>query len=109
MAHEQVKNVTDANFKEAVLKSSKPVLVDFWAEWCGPCKAVAPVVDELATDYLGKVTVCKVNIDDNPETPAQFGIRSIPTLLVFKNGKVVDQIVGAVPKDIIASALQKVV
>ncbi|KAB2923670.1 MAG: thioredoxin [Bacteroidetes bacterium] len=90
--------ITDANFKNEVVDSSIPVLVDFWAVWCGPCKMIAPVVEELAKEYNGKMKFGKLDVDNNPQTAMQFGIRSIPTLLVFKGGKVVDQIVGAVPK-----------
>lgn len=90
--------ITDANFQQEVLKSEKPVLVDFWAVWCGPCKMIAPVVEEIAAQYSGQLKVGKMDVDSNPETPMQFGIRNIPTLLVFKNGKVVDHIVGAMPK-----------
>lgn len=90
--------LTDNNFDEEVLKSDNPVLVDFWAEWCGPCRMVGPVVDELANDYDGRVKVGKVDVDTNPEVSVKYGIRSIPALLIFKNGEVVDQIIGAVPK-----------
>jgi len=99
--------VTDANFKNEVLESSKPVLVDFWAEWCGPCKTIAPVVEQLAKDFDGKLKVGKVDVDSNQQTAMQFGIRSIPTLLIFKNGKVVEQIVGAVPKQALADKVSK--
>lgn len=90
--------LTDANFEQEVLKSDTPVLVDFWAVWCGPCKMIAPVVEELAKEYDGKLKVGKVDVDSNPEVSMKFGIRSIPTLMVFKGGKVVEQIIGAVPK-----------
>jgi thioredoxin 1 len=101
MAH----TITDANFEELVLKSDKPVLVDFWAEWCGPCRVVGPIVEELANDYEGKAVVGKVDVDSNPNISMQFGIRNIPTLLVFKNGQVVDKQVGAVPKSVLAAKL----
>jgi thioredoxin 1 len=97
--------LTDANFDE-IIKSDKPVLVDFWAEWCGPCKMIGPVVEELAGDYEGKAVVAKLNVDENPQVTARFGVRSIPTLLVFKNGQIVDKQVGAVPKSVLASKLQ---
>lgn len=99
------KEFTDANFEEEVLKSEQPVLVDFWAVWCGPCRMIAPIVDELSSEYEGKVNIGKMNVDENREIPAKFGIRSIPTLLVFKNGEVVDKVVGAVPKGSIAEKL----
>lgn len=96
--------ITDANFNE-ILNTEKPVLVDFWAEWCGPCKMIGPIVKELAGDYEGKAVVGKVNVDENPNTAAQFGIRSIPTLLVFKGGEIVDKQIGAVPKAVLAGKL----
>ncbi len=108
MAGADVLNIADGEFEKEVLKSDQPVLVDFWATWCAPCRAIAPAIEELATKYKGKVKVAKVNIDDNQNTPQQYGIRSIPTLLVFKGGKVVEQIVGAVPKSKLEAALQKV-
>ena len=95
--------VTDANFEQEVLNSDTPVLVDFWAEWCGPCKAIAPVVDELAEEYAGKVKFTKLDVDSNPQTPMNYGIRGIPALLIFDGGTVAKQVVGAVPK----SALKK--
>ncbi|XWN37545.1 MAG: thioredoxin [Balneola sp.] len=89
---------TDGNFEAEVLNSDKPVLVDFWAEWCGPCRMIGPVVEEMAGEYEGKAKIGKVNVDNNPDISVKYGIRSIPALLIFKNGEVVDQIVGAVPK-----------
>ena len=98
--------LTDANFTEQVLNSDKPVLVDFWAEWCGPCRMVGPIVEELAHDYDGKAVVGKVNVDENQGVAAQFGIRNIPTLLIFKNGQVVDKQVGVAPKNVLESKLK---
>lgn len=96
--------LTDSNFDE-VINSGKPVLVDFWAEWCGPCKMIGPVVEELAGDYDGRAVVAKLNVDENPQTTAKFGVRSIPTLLVFKGGQIVDKQVGAVPKSVLNQKL----
>ncbi len=96
--------ITDSNFEE-IISSDKPVLVDFWAEWCGPCKMIGPVVEELAGDYDGKAVIGKVNVDENPTVSAKFGIRSIPTLLVFKGGEIVDKQIGAVPKGVLAQKL----
>jgi thioredoxin 1 len=100
-------SVTDASFKEDVLDSDIPVLVDFWAPWCGPCRMVAPVVDEIAEQYMGQVKVVKLNTDENPNTASQYGIRSIPTLMIFKGGQRVDMVVGAVPKTTLANTLEK--
>ena len=101
--------VTDATFTDEVLNSEQPVLVDFWADWCGPCKMVAPVVEELAADYDGKLKVTKVDVDSSPLTAGTYGIRSIPTLLIFKDGKPVNQVVGAVPKQVLQEKIDQVV
>lgn len=95
---ENIINVTDATFDDAVLKAEGAVLVDYWAEWCGPCKMIAPVLEEVAEDYKGRLTICKLNIDENPETPPKFGIRGIPTLMLFKDGNVETTKVGALSK-----------
>jgi thioredoxin 1 len=107
MASENVKAFTDANFDLEVLKSDIPVLVDFWATWCAPCKAVAPLVDAVANEYTGKVKVGKVNVDENQATPGKYGVRGIPTIILFKGGVVVDQIVGAVPKSQLDALIAK--
>ncbi len=107
MASENVLNTTDQNFERDVLKNSKPVIVDFWATWCAPCRALAPVVDEVANQYKANLGVFKVDIDSNPETPAKFGVRGIPTVILFKDGKVVDQVVGAVPKSTLEALIKK--
>ena len=98
MASDLIKHITDATFEADVLKSATPVLVDFWAEWCGPCKMIAPILDELAPAYQGKVQIAKMNVDDNRAVPAQFGIRGIPTLMLFKDGQAVATKVGALAK-----------
>jgi len=98
MANELVNHVTDANFDQEVLKSDQAVLIDFWAPWCAPCRAIAPLIDELAGEYAGRLKVVKINVDDNPETPARYGVRGIPNLLIIRSGQVKEQIVGAVPK-----------
>ena len=107
MASNSIMEVNDSNFDQDVLKSDKPVLIDFWAAWCGPCRALAPIVDELATAYEGKVTVAKMDVDRNTATPMRYGVRGIPTLLVFKGGQVKEQIVGYVPKEQIQKAIDK--
>ncbi len=104
---EDVINVADSNFDEVVLKSETPALVDFWASWCAPCRAIAPIVEEMATQYKGRVRVTKMNVDENPSTPGRYGVRGIPTLILFKDGKVVDQLVGAVPKNQIKELVEK--
>jgi thioredoxin 1 len=106
MASDKIVHVTDASFEKEVLESDKPVLIDFWAPWCGPCRAIAPVVEELANDYDGRLKVVKINVDDNPATPARYGVRGIPNLIVIKSGQVKDQIVGAVPKAHLVRAVE---
>lgn len=107
MAGAGVLEVNDANFEEEVLRSEQPVLVDFWAAWCGPCKAIGPAVDGVAQNYAGKLKVTKVNVDANGATPMRYGIRGIPALLFFKDGKVADQIVGYVPQDVIEEKVKR--
>ncbi len=99
--------ITDSNFDEVVLQSDKPVLVDFWAEWCGPCRMVGPIVEELAKEYDGQAVIGKVNVDYNPDISVKYGIRNIPALLFFKNGQIVDKQIGAVPKSVLADKLAK--
>jgi thioredoxin 1 len=107
MAAENVQTFTDSNFEESVMKAGTPVLVDFWAEWCGPCKRLAPTIDALATEYQGKVTIGKLNVDDNPNTAFKFQIRGIPAMLVFKGGQVVEQVVGLTPKEELKKVLDR--
>ena len=107
MASPQIVHLTDDTFDETIKNAQGPVLVDFWAAWCGPCKMIAPYLDQIAGEVEGKATVAKVNVDENGDLSARFGIRSIPTLVVFKDGRVVDQVLGALPKDQIRTLLQK--
>ncbi len=107
MASEHTQTLTDGDFQQAVLQSDKPVLVDFWAEWCGPCRMIAPALDALADEYNGRVVVGKLNIDDNPATPEKYSVRSIPTLLLFKGGEVVEATVGVAGKDQLAELLDR--
>ncbi len=99
--------VTDGTFEQEILKANMPAMVDFWAGWCGPCRAIAPVVEELAKEYAGRVKIAKMNVDENSKTPVKYGIRAIPTLILFKDGNVVDQITGAVSKSQIDNAIKK--
>lgn len=103
----KVKQIKDTTFDKEVLESSKPVLVDFWAPWCGPCRMVGPVIDEIASEYSDSIKVVKVNTDENPSTAASYGIRSIPTLLIFDEGDVVDTIIGAIPKSTVVNRIQE--
>ncbi len=109
MASEKVIHISDGEFDSKVLQGTLPCLVDFWAPWCGPCKAIGPVIDELAEEYDGKVQIAKMNVDDNPATPGKYGIRAIPTLILFKDGEVVDQITGAVGKTQLSDLITKAV
>ncbi|HEY2386295.1 MAG TPA: thioredoxin [Candidatus Binatia bacterium] len=104
-----VQSISDDQFQSEVLQASTPVLIDFWAPWCGPCRTIGPVVEQLAGEYSGRLKVVKMNVDDNPRTPAQFGVRGIPNLIIFKGGEVKEQIVGAVPKAHLVKAIDKVV
>ncbi len=106
---EHVSEVTDATFEEEILRSPLPALVDFWAAWCGPCRVIGPIVEEIAEEYKDRARVAKMNVDDNPGTAARYGVRGIPALLLFKNGELVDQIIGAVPKTQVVSLLEKAV
>ncbi len=101
--------LTDQNFPQEVLNAEEPVLVDFWAAWCGPCRVIAPTIVELAGDFQGRAKVAKMDVDDNPQTPMNYGVRSIPTLLFFKDGKVVDQLIGVAPKKLLAEKLESLV
>jgi thioredoxin 1 len=105
MASDKVTHVSDSDFEKEVLQSPTPVLVDFWAPWCGPCRAIAPIVEELASDYAGRLKVVKLNVDDNPTTPARYGVRGIPNLIIVKGGQVKEQIIGAVPKQQLVRAV----
>ena len=107
MASENVHTFTDDNFEKEVLQSDIPVLVDFWATWCAPCKAIAPLIDTVASEYEGRVKVGKVNVDDNPATPGKYGVRGIPTVILIKDGKVLDQVVGAIPKAQLEALIKK--
>ncbi len=107
MAEEVLVHATDGDFEAKVLKSDIPVMVDFWAPWCGPCHVIAPVIEELAKEYTGKVKVAKMNVDENPATPPRYGIRGIPTVILFKDGQVFDQIVGAVPRSKVEEMIKK--
>ena len=104
---QQIIHVTDSSFEQDVLKNSTPVLLDFWAEWCGPCKMIAPILDQIATEYAGKVVIAKMNVDENPKTPMKFNVRGIPTLILFKNGQAEGQKIGAVRRTDVAAFLDR--
>jgi thioredoxin 1 len=107
MASDKIQTFTDSNFDQTVIQSGKPVLVDFWAEWCGPCRRLAPTVDAVATDFDGRVTVGKLNVDENPNTAGRFSIRGIPTLLLFKGGQIVESVVGLTDRDHLKQLIEK--
>ncbi len=109
MASPLIKQASDQNFEQEVLKNKQPVLIDFWATWCAPCRALAPVIDQIADQYAGKLSVYKMDVDQNPGTPGQFGVRGIPTLILFKDGQAVGQLVGSVPKDQIEMLVKKAI
>lgn len=109
MASDKVIHVTDASFEQEVLKSSTPVLIDFWAPWCGPCRTIAPIIDDLAGEYSGRLKVVKINVDDNPEIPVRYGVRGIPNLLIIKGGQVKEQIIGAVPRGTLVKAVDSAI
>ncbi len=106
---ENTLTISDDNFEAEVLSSEIPVLVDFWATWCGPCKAIAPMIDELAAEYSGQIKIGKVNVDENPKTPGKYGVRGIPTLILFKGGEIVEQVTGAVPKSQLEELVKKAI
>ncbi|MEW6621729.1 MAG: thioredoxin [Bacillota bacterium] len=107
MANEKILNIKDDDFENEVMQCEKPVLVDFWAAWCGPCKMIAPIIDEIANEFSEKIKICKLNVDDNPQTPTQFGVMSIPTLIVFKKGEEVERIIGYKTKNELTGILKK--